>query len=144
MQAEACSHAGTNTTWWCRRCKSGGTKKHRITNEGYLALTTVQEARNVPDTVHCILSQLATAMAGESRHRAKQLIISTGVKDTLTLPVIENIFLIWDQQREAESKNQTQGRSARTRDELQVELQEIIKRYGKNLLNPLLRSPGKC
>lgn len=41
MQAEECSHSGLSSNFFCRTCMVGGTKKFKVSDEGYSTLFEV-------------------------------------------------------------------------------------------------------
>ena len=43
MQATQCSHAGLCANLFCRICKTGGTKKHKATDDGYAEVFRVSQ-----------------------------------------------------------------------------------------------------
>ncbi|KAJ7784239.1 hypothetical protein B0H16DRAFT_1295984 [Mycena metata] len=83
QQAESCSTSGSNSTWWCREDKSGGSDSHRETDEGYHALFGTVEVRTPEETVKSIKSHIKAACLGVAQTVA-DLQTETGVKDKIS------------------------------------------------------------
>jgi hypothetical protein len=157
MQAEASSQAGTNTTLWCRRCMSGGSKRHRISDEGYLSLMMMSKPRSVTTTIYAILEQVAMALEEGSRNRQRQLIRESGVKDSLASIVIDQILSATEKFRLSESllaveeekvmtskedKQRNKEAASKRSSEFKKKMEAEVDRHGCELINPLLLCPG--
>ncbi|KAH9967696.1 hypothetical protein BJV74DRAFT_879922 [Russula compacta] len=94
MQAEFCSSAGLCCNHFCRTCRVGGNQKHKQSDEGFSELFKPAVSTTLVEAVR-----------------------SSGTKDTLAQPVIDNLVKLGQQLR----KNNPE-RAAYTLDELRVDI----------------------
>ncbi|KAK1221492.1 hypothetical protein PQX77_015698 [Marasmius sp. AFHP31] len=91
MQSEICSHMGQNANHSCRKCKVGGSRQDKVSDEGFHSLFSAGEHRSGEEVLLELRAQLRLACEGVAA-RITERQTETGTKDPFTQYWIDDIL----------------------------------------------------
>ncbi|KAJ7924239.1 hypothetical protein B0H13DRAFT_2230060 [Mycena leptocephala] len=91
MQAEICSCMGAAANYPCRKCKVGGNKEDKATDEGYHAMFSCGEPRSKATILETVQKMIELACEGNETE-LKKMYTASGIKDKYTEYWINDIL----------------------------------------------------
>ncbi|KAI0689246.1 hypothetical protein C8T65DRAFT_731047 [Cerioporus squamosus] len=138
MQAELCSHIGLKGNFFCRCCHAGGDQKFKASDEGYPSLMVVGAPRSPEETREAILQQLTMATRAAAEKPLKEMITTTGVKDSFAMPIINRLLTKGKLLRKT-----TSARKGLSPEDVNAQLYaDLMRKKDLTVMNPLLLMPG--
>ncbi|KDQ51512.1 hypothetical protein JAAARDRAFT_62411 [Jaapia argillacea MUCL 33604] len=135
MQAELCSHIGLMGNHLCHCCHAGGTKEFKESDGGYPTLMSPGTPRTVEETRKAVMNQLIMATHAAAEKPLKEVMTSSGVKDSLAMPTISRLIAIGKLLR----RSTPQHKALSPEGVAQQLHEEFMKRKDLTMINPLLR-----
>lgn len=141
MGADLCSHAGSGTNFYCRKCYVGGKGDQKFSDEGFKERFDAGDNRKPEDSLRHIFHQLVVATEKRSTTRVENTFRASGIKDKAGYSVAEEILELGQTLRtEAKGKKSL---SQCDDDQIRLRLVKQIAEKGNALVNPLLhKAPG--
>lgn len=156
MQAELANSAGLSSNHFCRTCKVGGTREFKQSDDGFSSLFKVPsifllfakhantllkegEPRRCQETAERTFEHLMTALQPAASTSLTDAVRASGVKDTISQPIIDNLVKLGQTLRKA-----TPDRAAHSPDEVLAILTEELKQAHScgRVMNPLIDMNG--
>ncbi|KAL0570869.1 hypothetical protein V5O48_011094 [Marasmius crinis-equi] len=91
MQSEICSHMGQNANKPCRKCKVGGNRKDKTSDEGFHSFFSAGDLRSKEEIQSELREQLLLACRGVAK-RVEERQTESGIKDPFTQHWVEDLL----------------------------------------------------
>jgi len=159
MQAEECSHSGLASNHPCRTCRVGGTQAFKQSDIGFDAVFHVSdfplllsvlialidmvslqegEARTVEETERIVNSQNKLATKAGAATKIDDIMRSSGVKDSISMPIIDAVVRMGIELRKKRNADGTKISNADILLALENELANHLKPDSRNPLIGML------
>ncbi|KAI0685823.1 hypothetical protein BC835DRAFT_1289282, partial [Cytidiella melzeri] len=133
MQSEASGHIGGSSNCSCRKCKVGGSRREKMTNDSYDSLFHIRQFCSMSVSLREVILQVSQACTGVAA-RVEDRQKASGVKDGYTEPWIADLIT---RARTLKAQDQT-----RPQESIYSELMDWVTNKWDKIFNPNLRIRG--
>ncbi|KAL0572680.1 hypothetical protein V5O48_009279 [Marasmius crinis-equi] len=133
MQSEICSHMGQNANKPCRKCKIGGSRKDKTSDEGFHSFFSAGNPRSKEEIRSELREQLLLACRGVAK-RVEERQTESGIKDPFTQHWVEDLL--------ERFKSMHAHDRSRQKEEITAELERWVQEHEDNIITGFLTLKG--